>query len=100
MDAVTPLDCSREKFAPIVDTVFTSIYGVSSAVYVSAGTVLAVSTDDGWNRMFGAMMVGAGVVAAAIATPFLFSARSGYRDVAACRRTHERRRLLYGIQQP
>ena len=92
-----PLDCSREKFAPIVDTVFASLFGFGTAIAVPAGAILVTSSDD-WNRMYGGMLIGAGVVYAALATPFYFSARRGYRDVAACRRAHELRDIHIGLR--
>lgn len=87
-----PLDCTREKIAPIIDTVFASIYGVGTLVAIP-GTYLVATDDDEWNQMFGVMLIGSAVVSAAVAAPFYFSAKSGYRKVAACRAAHERQLL-------
>jgi hypothetical protein len=88
--AEQPLDCTREKFAPIVDTVFASMFGVGTLVAIP-GVYLAATDDDDWNQMFGVMLIGAAAIYAAMAAPFYFSAKSGYRKVDACRRAHEQR---------
>ncbi len=91
--AEEPLDCTREKFAPIVDTVFASMFGVGTLAAVP-GVYLAATDDDEWNRMFGVMLIGAAAIYAGIAAPFYYSAKSGYRKVDVCRAAHERRGLL------
>lgn len=92
----SPGDCTREKFAPIVDTVFASQFAAGAAVTAPLGTALAFSKDD-WNQMFGVMLIGASVTYALMAWPFIVSARTGYRKVAACRRAYER---AYGSVYP
>lgn len=89
--AEAPLDCTREKFAPIVDTVFASIFAFGATAAIPGGAVLLATEDDEYNRMFGGILIGAGLVYAALALPFVYSARSGYRDVTACRAAHASR---------
>ena len=82
----SPVGCTRQKFAPIVDTVFGGMFGAGAAVTLPAGAVLlATAGNDEYNQGFGVLLLGMAVVYAAMATPFVLSARSGYRDVAACR---------------
>jgi len=82
----SPVGCTRQKFAPIVDTVFASMFGAGAAITLPAGAVvLATANGDDYNQFFGGMLLGVSLVYAAMATPFILSARSGYRDVAACR---------------
>lgn len=88
-----PLDCTREKFAPYVDTVFATMFGTGTLVAIP-GMYLATTEEDDWNQMFGVMLIGAAAVYAAMATPFYFSARSGYRNVAACRAAHAHREVV------
>gem|GEM_PF-6556113 len=95
--AEEPLDCTREKFAPIVDTVFASMFGVGTLVAIP-GVYFAATDDDEWNRMFGVMLIGAAAVYAGLAAPFYYSAKSGYRKVDACRAAHEQRRNTLGAR--
>jgi hypothetical protein len=95
--ADAPLDCTREKLAPIVDTVFASMFGAGTLVAIP-GAYLVATDDDDWNRMFGVTLIGAAVVYAALAAPFYFSAKSGYRNVAACRAAHEQRGYALGAR--
>lgn len=95
--AEAPLDCTREKFAPIVDTVFASMFGAGTLVAIP-GVYFVATEEDDWNQMFGAMLIGAAVVYAGIAAPFYFSAKSGYRKVDACRAAHERRGYVLGAR--
>jgi hypothetical protein len=88
--AEQPLDCTRERTAPVVDTVIASMFGVGTLVAIP-GTYLVATDDDDWNQMFGVMLIGAAAVYAAMAVPFYFSAKSGYRKVDACRRAYEQR---------
>ncbi len=95
--AEAPLDCTREKLAPIVDTVFASIFGAGTLVAIP-GVYLAATEEDDWNQMFGGMLIGAAVLYAGLAVPFYFSAKSGYRNVDACRAAHERRGYMLGVR--
>jgi hypothetical protein len=96
-DDYVPLRCTRTRSAPRTDVFLASFFGVVAAGGITLGTVgVVASADDGdeYNRFMSFMFLGAGLVYAGIATPFVFSARSGYRDVAACRAAYLRR---YGI---
>ncbi len=95
--AEAPLDCTREKFAPVVDTVFASVFGAGTLVAIP-GVYLLATDDDDWNQMFGGMLLGGAVLYAALAAPFYFSAKSGYRKVDACRAAHERRGFMLGAR--
>lgn len=87
----SPVGCTRQKFAPVVDTAFASLFGLGAAVTLPVGAVvLATAGHDDYNQFFGVMMLGVSVVYAAMATPFVLSARSGYRKVAACREAYVR----------
>ena len=87
----SPVGCTRQKFAPIVDTVFATLFGVGAAITAPVGVVvLATAGNDDYNQGFGVILLGASLVYAAMATPFVLSARSGYRDVTACREAYVR----------
>jgi hypothetical protein len=94
-----PLDCTRQKFAPIVDTVFASMFGAGTLVAIP-GAYFAATDDDDWNRMYGIMLIGMAAIYAGLATPFYYSAKSGYRKVAACRAAHEQRSHRLGALTP
>lgn len=95
--AEEPLDCTREKFAPIVDTVFASIFGAGTLVAIP-GVYFAATEEDDYNQMFGVMLIGAAAIYAGLAAPFYFSAKSGYREVEACRQAHEQRGYVFGAR--
>jgi hypothetical protein len=95
--AEQPLDCTREKFAPVVDTVFASVFGVGTLVAIP-GVYFAATEEDDYNQMFGVMLIGAAAVYAALAVPFYYSAKSGYRKVEACRAAHEQRGYVFGAR--
>ncbi len=86
-----PDGCTRERFAPTFDAVSAGIFGAGAAIAMTGGAViLATAHGDDYNQFFGGMLLGAGVLYAAFAIPFALSARSGYRDVAACRNAYLR----------
>ena len=89
-----PLHCTRTKFAPILDAVVAGIYIPTGALMVLGGTAVIISEGrdgDGYNRFMGGMLIGVGLVGALLATPFAYSARDGFDDVAACRLAHAQR---------
>jgi hypothetical protein len=87
----SPVGCTRQKFAPHVDRVFASFFGVGAAIMVAGGIVgLAVNPRDDYNQFMGVMMVGTGGLGLLLAWPWWKSSRSGYRDVEACRAAYIR----------
>jgi hypothetical protein len=80
-------DCSRSGDAPIFDTMVGGLLAMIAVLPLSFGAVALITEDhrDDTDDNLGEIFLGWGLISAALATPWLLSARTGTRNTRACR---------------
>ena len=65
------------------------LFGLPAAIMLPIGAVVAADEagpgGDDYNEMMGQLFIGVGLLYAALATPWILSARTGYSNTRACR---------------
>jgi len=94
VEAAPPVQCTSSAAAPILDTVFASLYGLGGAAAVVAGAVAqgGDSLDVGLGKAqiaMGALWLAAGVALA-------FSAAHGYAAISDCRELKAAQQACFG----
>lgn len=93
--AATPLpaqvlpSCTTSNAAPLGDTVMATLFGLPAAFLLPIGVGVKLSEagagGDASDQEMGTVFVGLGLLYAVLATPWILSARTGYRNTRACR---------------
>jgi hypothetical protein len=85
-------NCTTGNAAPVGDTVMATLFGLPAAFLLPIGAGIMVDEagpgGDSFNEDMGQLFLGLGLMYATLATPWILSARAGYRKhaVPAARR--------------